>query len=240
MKPFTHETAVLTAPTTRIMMHLICCWGVSSRNRSPANHTSTTCSASPSTSLQLSSLSQVSAAQLFIVTHWIQVPFLTNSMHTRFCFIVSKYIVQMTELWTVFTKFVCGFCEDENPNVWASVYCLCTFFGSQWETIQDNSYSLANISYPVFGGNSMWPYFSTCVFSILVIARNCLNKQFGEPNRKIKCNVEFEEIYVVSYKYQCGPFHIKRSIGQRGHHLGVDTMFHSLFWLGRDLHCIFM
>lgn len=87
-------------------MHLICCWGVSSRNRSPANHRSTTCSASPSTSLQLSSLSQVSAAQLFIVTHQIQVPFLTNSMHTRFCFIVSKYIVQMTELWTVFTKFV--------------------------------------------------------------------------------------------------------------------------------------
>lgn len=28
MKPFTHETAVLTAPTTSIMMNLICCWGV--------------------------------------------------------------------------------------------------------------------------------------------------------------------------------------------------------------------
>ena len=91
----------------------------------------------------------------------------------------------------------------------------------------------------MFGENSTWPYFSTCAFSILVIARNCLNKQLGEPNRKIKCNVEFEEIYVVSCKYQCGSFHIKRSIGQRGHHLGVDTMFHNLFWVWAEIYIVY-
>lgn len=129
-------------------------------------------------------LSSTALAMLFKAKHWIQVPLscqLNASLIIHYC-----SLIYCVDKWVIDKVFLSSYKDlvniFKNTQMFEYSY-ISTLFGGLWQTIKLEFCVLANIFFSKLGENSMWSYFSTYMFSIWGIIRNCLYKQFWKTNR---------------------------------------------------------